>query len=777
MTGIWCEIAGVRIADRRRFADFLFILMLYGLSLLLGGGVLAEEARETIQKISVRGNNRVAEETVLLQLSSEVGDVFEAEVIEKDIKEIYRTGFFEQVEANRGAGGELIFKVSEKRAIRKVLLEGRDEVGEETLLEKLGSERWRFYDSRKVAQGLAEAKVLYQSKGFYDATLEQSVEDVGEGSLDLTISIDEGEKKFVREIVFDGVEQVDLDEIEDRTETKTYRWWSSWLTSRGTLQVEVAKDDSKRITQYYLDNGYVDVRVGNPEISEVEDGLKLVYKIVEGSVYNFGDLGVEGDLFEGSLEKTIEDIPVSSGEVFSASKLREAAFAITEKFSDQGFAFANVTPHTFIDRENNVVNIDFKVDKGNEIYIDRINIVGNEKSRDNVIRRTLRIQEQERYSGSRVRRSQELLQRLGYFDEVSITSEPTADEDKVDLNVSVREGNTGTFSIGAGVSSGDGLIFSGRISESNIFGSGNSLTLDIDSGSRRDNFVLSFDNPAVNDGDLSFGIDGLAVEREFDSFDRSQAGGSISFGYPLWFLDEESRDDYRFSLAYQLLRVKIDEVDDDAPQLILDAEGKTTSSSVTPRLVRNTINNPLDPEKGSRQTISVELAGIGGNEKFWLAQASNTFYYPLIESSWGPIVFSNRVSIGWGDTFDSDDFPLFRRFFLGGINSVRGFESRELAPKDDEGNEFGGSKQFTTNVELIFPLVPSMGLKAVTFFDTGNSFDDDQSLEFGELRHAFGWGLRWRSPIAPIRIEFGYPIDKEEGEKSVVTHFSFGSPL
>jgi outer membrane protein insertion porin family len=760
-------------------------LLLVVIALFLGIFAEAAKAQNSYQgiaitSIEVDGNTRIDDSTVLLQVSSEIDSPLDSKTVEDDIKEIFRTGFFEQVVARvERKPGELIliFRVVEKPSIREISIEGNDEISDDAIKEKLSIGTQKFLDRRKLALGSAEIEKYYQSQGYYGTKIELEITPVKENQVDVTFSIEEGVGKVIRKIVFEGNKDFSDDDLEDVIATQTYFWLTSWATGNGVVREDALAGDKQMLTRHYLTQGYVDFKVSEPIVEDHEDGLQVRYKLQEGEVFSFDKVAVRGTLLEGGEEETLKGIKIEKGKVFNVDALREDTFTISEKFTDIGYAFVNVEPKTKINRDERTVDVLFEVDKGDLIHVNRILISGNNKTYDNVVRRTLKIQERDLFSSSSIRRSQELLQRLGYFEEVTITPDPAPYPKEVDLNVSVREGQTGNFSIGAGVSSGDGFIFTTRVSENNLFGSGNSLAFDINTGSRNENFVVSFNNPRVNDTQWSLGLDLLSVEREFDDFDRAQQGGSLTVGYPLWFLGPEYLDDIRFSLGYELLFIDISNIDKEAAQLVKDQAGESTSSSISPRLVRNTINNPLDPSDGSRQVAKLELAGIGGDQEFWQLNLTNTIYRPLWDSPIGQIVVSQRTRFGYGETFNNEDFPLYKRYFPGGINSVRGYESRELGPTDSEGNQFGGSKQLVANFELIFPLFSSVGLKGVTFFDIGQAFDDDQDLEFGELRKAWGWGIRWRSPIAPIRIEIGYPIDREDGDKSVVTHFSFGSPL
>ncbi|MCC6933081.1 MAG: outer membrane protein assembly factor BamA [Deltaproteobacteria bacterium] len=741
--------------------------------------VMEAQAQQMIDEIVVRGNRVIDRAMIALQIKSKAPGVVQAEQINADIKEIYRTGFFTsvsvQVEPSEGRK-VLVFIVKEKPAIHEVFLEGNEEISEDTFKEKMGTSIRHVYDERRLRTAIKAVKDYYQDKGYYKTEVEFSTKEVDENSIDLSFVIKEGEQQLIREVVFEGNNVIDNGDLEDAIKTSEYKWWSSWLFSTGVVRPEELQNDTKQLTTLYLNKGYVDVRVTEPVVETLPEGLKVRFKIEEGAQYRTGNIKASGDLVENSQEKTLAETKLKSGEVFSVETLRKDVFVVSSKFTDVGYAFTNVFPNTKLNREQKLVDVDYSINKGSLVYIDRIELTGNKKTKDNVIRRSLKFEEGSLYSSSKVEKSQALLQRQGYFDEVAIAPDPSDFENKTNMMVSVKEGMTGTFTAGAGVSSGDGFIFSTKLAENNIFGTGRKVSLDMDTGSERQNYILSFDDPKINDTEWSGGIEGGITEREYDDFDRKEKGGSVTVGYPLWFLGEDYLDDVRFSLQYQLANIDISDVEMDAPDIIKEQEGKTLNSSITPKLIRNTINNPLDPTAGSKQTIGIELAGIGGDQEFWLLNISNTFYHELWRPSFGPFVFSHRVRFGYGETYDDDDFPVFRRFFPGGINSVRGYESRELGPKDENGNEYGGNKDLVTNFEMIFPLVESVGLRGLVFYDVGNAFDEDHSIDIAGLRQAVGFGLRWRSPLAPIRIEFGFPIDKEEGDKSMVTNFSFGMP-
>ncbi|MBX7136602.1 MAG: outer membrane protein assembly factor BamA [Oligoflexia bacterium] len=760
----------------------LFLLIGFWLFLLSPLALLAEESY-SVSGVLIEGNRNVDTDAIKMQLKHRSGQVSAADISD-DVKNLYNTEFFEQVSASvvpsgTSAGTSVVkYSLIEKPLVRKTFIKGNDEVSESDLSPILSLGPKRFMDRSKVEALIRAATSYYQKQGFYDAKIEYSVVPSSDGQVDITFSVDEGKRVKIRKIKVEGLKEIDSSDLLSSIETRRYKWWNSWLTGTGRLNKDMLDNDKTIMRQYFLDHGYVEGSVSEPAIERRADGLYITFFATEGKLYKFGKIAVTGDLIDGSEQATLADLKSVGGETFSAASLREDTFKVSDKFADRGFAFVNVVPDTNLNREASLVDITFNVNKGKEVTINRVNIHGNTKTYDNVIRRELTLDEQERYSSSKLRRSQQLLQRLGYFEEATVSTSPAETDDKVNMDVNVREGSTGSFSIGAGYSTSEGALFNSRLAENNLFGTGRSASLNVDVGTQRENYVLSVNDRRFMDSYVSLGADALRTKREYSDFDRTLSGGSLSAGYPLDKIFGEWAEDFDFSTKYEYLDININNVDvQDAAQLVIDSQGTSTASSITPRLVRNALNNTLDPTDGSMQDLSVELAGLGGDQQFYLAEFRNGYYQPLFGMGNGQLVFSWRFRVGYGESWTSDPFPLYQRYFPGGINSVRGYKARTLGPKDERGNEFGGSKEMINNAELIFPLVTAAGLKAVVFYDAGQAFDDDKAMAFEDLRQAYGYGLRWSSPVGPIRIEFGFPIDRQDGESSMITNFSFGAPF
>ena len=755
------------------------LIVLLTLSLICSVSVFAESY--SIGAVRVAGSKRTDQAALAVSLASKPGTV-SSDTVDADIKTLYATGFFDQVEASvvRDDSGRSVLRytVVEKPVVRKVFIEGASEVRTSDIEQVLDYKVGRFYDDVQARKSGDRVISLYQSKGFYDAAIEQVSKDVGPSQVDVTFKISEGEKYKISELRIEGLALVEEDELLKKIQTTEYRWWSSWITGTGRLHRDMLDNDKNLLKQELYNYGLIDATVSDPIITQEDKELKIKFVVSEGAQYKVGQIAITGDLLEGGESVTLEGIESKSGEVFNRSSLRGDAQMISDKFSDIGYAFVNVVPGTKVVSDEKLINLNFQVSKGNLSIVDRINIRGNQKSYDNVIRREMAIIEQDTFSSSKVKRSQELLLRSGYFEEVNVVPENIPNEDKVNLNVNVKEGSTGSLSFGAGYSTSDGAIFNSNISENNLWGTGRRGSIQLDVGSQRSNTVLSIEDPRLNDSQWSLGMDILQTDREYDDFTKSQAGGSLTAGYGLEDVFGSIAKDIRFSLRYQYLNNNIKNVDTaTAADFIIDQQGKSTVSSITPGLVRNTIDNPLDPTNGSRQTLSFEYAGIGGNQDYNLFEAAQQWYEPISKMGKGKLVFSWRTKFGYGKSNNDDPFPLFNRYFPGGINSIRGFRVRKLGPKDENGSVYGGSKQLVNNLELIFPLATSAGFKGVLFYDVGNAFDDDESIDVGALRHAAGYGVRWSSPLGPIRLEIGYPLDREEGESSFVTLFAFGAPF
>ncbi|MBX3027501.1 outer membrane protein assembly factor BamA [bacterium] len=782
----------------------------------VGVSQLAEAAPTAgirIERVEIVGNQRVEDEAVRVKLKQRAGSPYDPQAVDDDIRAIYKMGFFDDVRATmdrQGGGWVLTYDVHERPFIRQVRIEGNKKIDKEELEGMLRVRPTTILDPEKARQGIEEAKNAYQKKGYLDADIRYETTPVGENEVDVTFVVDEREPIRIQHIEFEGNSQFSDSELKRVMQTSE-RGILSPITGSGNLDREVLKTDTERLTAWYYENGFIDVRVDEPKVERQEDGLTVTIKVDEGEQYHFGTIATAGETLPEIETAQQGKFEAHEGEIFKPSLLRKDINNLTEAYGDLSYAFVNVTPTTNIDQADKRVDVTYTITRGPAVSIDRIEISGNTKTRDKVIRRELELAEQSPFSGTRLRRSQDRLRRLGFFEDVNITTRKADAEDKLDMLVDVREGNTGAFSAGAGISSGESFLFNIRLSESNLFGRGQAIVLNADFGSIRRNISLSFTEPYFLDTPLTLGIDAFNWQLEFDQFTRGGTGGGIRTLYPfpalgldvvhLGPLGEVSLLDTRMGVEYRIENAEISNVARSAATVLRAAAGTSLTSSIIPRIFRDTRNSLLDPTAGSFQDFSIEIAGLGGDSDFLNAQSRARWYIPVYQiPKLGPLTFATGWNFGYGLGFGNNpELPLFERYFPGGINSLRGFQVRSLGPRVDvfeqgKGQDdqcpygpnacgrllrrdvIGGSQQLVFNNELIFPIVQQLGIKGVVFCDAGNAFLASQGIDFGGMRVSVGGGIRWLSPIGPLRIEVGVPLNPQSGDQIQRIQFSFGAP-
>jgi outer membrane protein insertion porin family len=763
----------------------------------------AKQARPVVRDVRVVGFRRVEESAIRIHITHPVGVSLDDAAVDLDVKAIFRMGFFENVwvTTETTAGGVvLVYHVAERPYVAAIEFEGNDNVDKADLEAVIGIRPRTVFDPQKAWEGIREAKKVYAGEGYPDADIRYDLVPDADGNATVRYVIDEKEEVLVDEIEFEGVDAFSEGRLRRVMSTRR-KWILSWFTGAGVLKEEELKTDVERLTAFYYDNGYIQVRVDDIEVTREGDDLILRVRIEEGEQYRIGNVRFEGEVLDDQ-EKLVKASGLESGEIFKPSRLRESIFSVTEAYGDLGRAFAEAVPLTDVKEETKTVDISFRMTSGPLVSVDRIEIRGNTKTRDEVVRRELRLEEGEQFTGKGLRQGTSRVRRLGIFDEVKVESARTDEPDKVNLVVDVKEGRTGTFSAGAGFSSEDSLLANARITERNLFGRGQTATFNVDFGAKRRNFRLAFAEPWAFDIPLLLGVDVFSWSYEFSDFERGGTGASLRASYPLWELGLRnalgaSLDDIRAGIEYRIENTVIDGVSRTAPASIKEEEGTFLTSSLRPSIVRNTIDMPFDPTEGSLSSASAEFAGLGGDNDFTKFDVSTRWYFPFYrhESGW-KLVYSvaGTFGYGFGDGGTSGvELPLSERYFPGGINTVRGFQSRTLGPRetwrdykngDRRTSEVGGSSQLIINNEIIFPIIPDAGVKGVVFFDAGQAWlkDDgdpatnDNGIDLGDLRLATGVGLRWLSPFGPLRIEIGFPLNSEPEDEESIVLFSFGTP-
>ncbi len=751
------------------------------ISLAAAFGVSTAQADgEKIVEVQIKGNRRIESAAILNVLKVRAGDIHFGDKTDADIRSIFKLGYFQDVQAlleQSDKGTVLVYTVLEKPIIRDIKFEGNKELTTEKLKEAIEFRQNSIFSAKDLAKSVAKIKKLYGDDGFYLADIEPKVDKSSPSDLSVTFKITEGKKVLIKNIRFDGSKAFSDRKLRGTMESKE-SWFMSWLTGAGTYKEEVLKNDALLITDFYLNNGFINVKVGEPvvKLNDAKTALEVSIGITEGDQYRIGEIGFKGELLEpaADLRKKLKSEP---GEIFNRAILRTDIFALTDSYGDKGYAFANVNPQTRPDLDKKTVDIFFDMEKGELVTIERISIAGNPKTRDKVIRRELRVTENELYSSTGMKRSKQNLMNLGFFEEANVATAKGSASNRLNVNIDVKEKPTGTFSIGGGYSSLDGLIGQGSVQQANFFGLGLKANLSASIGGKSQTYSVGITDPHFLDTNFTLGGDIYRSERDYLDYSRRLMGGDIKVGYPIndsvgtfFMYKYEIKDINQPTVAYQTLH---DQDPDNYPI------GTTTTSSLLGSITHNNTDYRLDPTTGMINSLAIEYAGLGGDNKYAKYTADNTWFHPVYKK----LIFSTKLNLGFIQEVGKP-IPIDEKFYLGGIFSLRGYKARTVSPtkvqlprdfNGNPGNErvyLGGDTQFFGNTEFTFPLLQEVGVKGVVFFDYGNAFSDKSKM-FDSMLMSYGGGIRWSSPIGPLRLEYGIPINPRGGIDSNSGRFEF----
>ncbi|MCM2264978.1 MAG: outer membrane protein assembly factor BamA [Desulfuromonadales bacterium] len=733
------------------------------LVLLLWTAPLWAVSEYQVADIVVSGNRRVKADSILNAISLHKGQTVTPPQIDEAIQAIYKLGRFSDVSAQvelQNNAQILVFQVTERPLVRNVKYEGNEEIGTERLQGVVTLKVPDIYDPYEVQKSIAAIKAEYVKEGYYAAEITSDSQVNDENEALVTFRVAEGKLVRIKELRFEGNTIFDAGELRAAMDTQE-KWMFSWLTGRGNYDEALLEQDLERITDLYFNRGYIRVKVRKPVISLVDDRshMLVLIQIDEGDQYRIGKIDAVGDLIDRKGE-ILNHLQLRPGDVFSRELLRKGVSKITDLYADKGYAYANVSPLSRVDDATKLVDLALEIEQGPQVSVERINISGNTKTRDKVIRREMKVVEGDLFNASALKRSKARINNLGYFEAVDVTTSEGSKQSLVNVDVNVKERSTGTFSIGAGYSSVDGFVGQGSITQENFLGRGLKLNLAASLGSESNTYQIGLTDPYFMDKNLTLGFELYKTSREWDDFSRDATGGALKLGMPV--LDDYSRALF----VYRYEQKKIYDVSFFASDDIKDEEGKSTISSITSTFTRDTTDYRLDPSSGQVFEASWELAGIGGDEKFNKYILDYRHFWPAFLGT----VVSAHGQVGYVQDW-GDEVPIDERFYLGGINTIRGFDSREVGPRDENGDYTGGDMEAYANFEWIFPLAKDMGIKGVTFFDVGNAWDTDYMSDW---RYSVGAGIRWLSPLGPLRLEWGYNLDPEEWEDNARLDFMIG---
>ena len=734
-----------------------------------------QSLKGTVAEVVISGNRRTETSLIDLNIETKQGDEYSPQTVKEDLKRIYELDFFQQVlvDVKTTEGGLSVeFIVEENPVLADLKLSGNDKLKEDDIKEVLAFREGRIVSLRKITEGREIILALASEKGLVGTDVEYEIEPRGDGVVDVVYRIDEGERKYIKEVELIGNSKVETKKIRKNMYSKP-KYLLSFITKRGLFKIEEIERDSDRIKAVYIDNGYLDIKVSEPGIryNEEKDGYVVSFSIEEGLQYKVSRITFSGELAgdQDEIRPKLELLPDS---VFSSFVLQSDIGKVTDFYGDKGYAFANVTPDVRLDKANNLVSVDYSIEKGKEVYIRNINILDNTRTRDHVVRRELSLQEQSLYSVSKLRAARYEAARLGYFeDNVEVlTHRVEGTEDLLDVDVKVEERPTGFFSFGGGVSSVENFLFSGQIQESNLFGYGKTLSLDAQIGGVTKALSLNYRDPYFFGTNWLFDVSLYAHDRDYRDFERSAQGISLGVGRRI-------KRYFQGRVFQEFSKQDVHNVRGDA-QLVL-SETERTIVSTGLGLSWDKRNNYLDPTKGFLLSTSVEYAGLfAGNTDFIKYNATAKSWIPF----WKSTYFAARANYGLLHLIDAgDDLIVEERFFLGGPNTLRGFRYRRVGPRrpTDTGGYviIGGVQQILASLDFVVPLSKTVGLKAVAFFDIGNAFDQDEfSLNPSNLRKDAGFGIRWISPLGPMKLDIGFPIgERLRDEAKYEVQFTIGN--
>lgn len=751
-------------------------------SCLAVGDAVAQLAGLKVKTIEIRGNKRIELPAIAGRLTLKAGDPYQPETVREQVKILYDAGFFEdvQVETESVEGGTAVaFVVREKPFITEIVYDGNENLSDDKLKEKTTIKGQSFLDQQQAKESAEKMRLAYQDEGYFNCQVIPVVQTLDEDRKRLTFFIKEGEKTKVKEVIFEGLRSSTKDEIFKLVATREWIPWyglitqlklPSFVSDAGILKRDELANDVERIKEILLNKGYLNAQVGSPTVELTEDKKWFIvtYNVVEGEPFTVSEVGFRGyTVFEE--EELREKLKIKSGEIFQRAKIRDEITRITDMYGSKGYAFADVVPNVNPNNEERTASLILSIKEGEMMRIRQINITGNDKTRDNVIRREIRVDEQDVIDTPSLKRSFQRLTNLNFFETVEILPSQV-ETDKVDLNVKVKEKPTGQFSIGGGFSTLDKLVAIADITEGNIAGSGYMGRIRGQLGQQRSMGLITLRNPYMNDSLTSVQLDIYQSMTNYISYFEEKTGGSVTFGR--WLSEYVSG-----SLSLVAERLKFKDPQDglcpDLLPLICRQLGSQTTTGFRTTLFRDTRDYYLDPRSGMR---------IGGGVDYgtpYLGGSNNFVKYTLDVSKYTPLPLDTRFAVraryGAIESLGDRPVPLTERFFVGGINTMRGFVFGRAGPVvPNIYSIIGASKELIFNFDYIFTISSEAKLNGVIFFDYGKGFDDNEKVSFN-LRKAAGIEGRWISPFGPLRVAYGLNLEPKTGERTGVFEFTIGS--
>jgi outer membrane protein insertion porin family len=720
-----------------------------------------------IKDVVVQGNRRVQEAVILGRVSAKAGAPFQPSRLAEDVRAIFALGFFDDVQLkveDFEGGVKITFVVVERPFVRDIVFSGNKKLDTATLIEKIDLKLGSVYNPVEVNRAAEKLKEAYEQEGYFEVVVTPETEKLPDGDVTVTFKIAEGRKITIDRVVIEGAHGVPAKEIKAAMATQE----RDYYVLPGTVQRQKLDEDIERIVALYNDSGYIQARVESSDVQIDRANARAVIRIVvvEGPQFKVGGVDVTGTAVL-PVEEIKRRIKLAPGDVFSRSKLRDSTKAITDLYSAIGRASADANPEIVQDIPNRKVNITFEISEGPEVFVDRINITGNTRSQEKILRREVPMAEGDLFTSQKLARARQRLVNLNYFETVNATTTPGPTKDKIIVNIDVVEKATGIFSIGGGYSSQDSFIGTVDLSQRNFLGRGWEVFLRLRGGAKTQQGQIGFTEPWLFDRPLSAGFDLFNNRRVFTDYTVNSLGGDIRLGYPL--------GDYsRVNVIYRASQDNVTDVAANASTNLLDQKGISYTSLIGISLARDTRDSVFEPTRGNNSSLGFDFAGVGFGGQWLRMLGSTSSFYPM---PWLNHVVGFRLMGGYSVGWSNEPVPLFERFSLGGANSIRSFKAQQVSPVDSSGTRIGGNIQLLGNIEYTIPLF--FGIRVAAFYDVGNVWGPDiaDRLKFDitDEKQAIGLGLRWVSPFGPIRVDYGVNPNPKQGEQFGNFSFSVGS--
>lgn len=737
---------------------------------------VAAQAQTRIQEIHVEGTERIEPATVVSYMDLRAGDVLDSYSLDRALKALFATGLFADVNIEQ-RGGALVVHVVENPIINEIAFEGNDRIDDEELLAETQLRPRQVFTRTKVQSDLSRLYQVYRQQGRFSVDIEPKVIRLDQNRVNLVYEINEGAVTKIKTIRFIGNKRYDDSKLRSVISTKEDAWYR-FLSTDDRYDPDRLSYDQELLRRFYLAEGYADFNLTSAvaELSPDKEHFFVTFTLEEGQRYRVGQVKLDSRLRNFDPAPLYETVKISSGDWYDADLVQETVDNLTDALGDLQYAFVSVRPNIARNRQDAIVDITFEINEAPRVFVERIDIKGNIRTMDKVVRREFLLSEGDPYNRSKLARSEQKIKDLNFFESADVSAKQGSAPDKTVIEVDVAEKSTGELSIGAGFSTSDGPLADIRIRERNLLGKGQDLLLAATIAGERTEFDASFTEPYFLNRDLAAGFDLFHVTRDLQdesSYDQKRTGGGLRLGYPL-------SERWRQTVSYRVERNEITDVQSDASTYIRAQEGERDTSAIGLRTTYDNRDSTLFPTDGWFLWLDNEMSGLGGDSQYVSGRTGASWFYPVFDQ----VVLNTLGEVGAIAGYGDEDVAINERFFLGG-STLRGFESAGIGPRDLTTNDsLGGNVFYRGSVELSFPigLPEEMGIKGHTFSDIGSIWEVDTTpglnaniVDENSLRAAVGAGISWRSPFGPIRVDAAVPVAKEDYDEDEVFRFNFGT--